>query len=224
LKRIIKNKEPQRLIEYRNQFSKEELENDELYNDFPYKDKKNCKIDVKNLRRILLEEQGYICCYCMSRIDCDNSKIEHLKPQTKYRKLQLDYKNLFVACIGGEGTREHFCDTDKKDKELKKINLLENIENFIKYEKKLDSIEIYSNDENINSDLNEILNLNASILKKNRKAKWDEVLNKLKKMNFDKNFIKKTLKYFKSKSENGKYPVFCEMIVFFLEKKVKINK
>ena len=224
MKRIVKSKEPRKLIKYRNQSSKEELENDDLYNDFPYKDKKNCKIDEENLRRILLKEQGYICCYCMSRIDCDNSKIEHFKPQTKYRKLQLDYKNLFVACKGGEGTFEQFCDTAKKNKELKKINLLENIENFIKYKKKLDSIEIYSNDEDINSDLNEILNLNANLLKKNRRQKYDEVLNKLKKMNFDKNFIKKTLKYFKSKSENGKYSEFCEMIVFFLEKKLKSNK
>lgn len=224
MKRIIKNKEPRRLIEYRNQFSKEELENDKLYNDFPYKDKEDCEIDEKNLRRVLLEEQGYICCYCMSRIDCDDSKIEHFKPQTKYRKLQLDYKNLFVACKGGEGTFEQFCDTAKKDKELKKINLLENIEKNIKYRVKRRDIEIYSYDSDIEFDLNEILNLNANILKKNRRQKYDAVLNSLKKANFDKKFIKKTLKYFKNKNKNGEYLEFCEMIIFFLEKKLKTNE
>jgi len=149
LKRIIKNKEPQKLIEYRSQFSKEELKSKDLYSNFPYKDKENCKIDEKNLRSILLEEQGYICCYCMSRINCENSKIEHFKPQTKYRELQLDYKNLFVACRGGEGSKEPFCDTVKKDKELKKVNLLENIENYIKYKKNREGTKIYSDDSDV---------------------------------------------------------------------------
>ena len=222
MKRIIKNKEPQKLIEYKNKFSKEELENNDLYSDFPYKDKESCKTDEKNLRRILLEEQGYICCYCMSRINCDNSKIEHFKPQKKYRKLQLEYKNLFLACLGGKG-KEQFCDTAKGDKELKKINLLENIENFIKYKKSNEGIIIYSDDKNIDEELNKILNLNASILKKNRKLKWKEVLNQLKKKEFDKNYIKKFLKSLKEKDKNGKYADFCEMVIFFLEKKIRGN-
>jgi phospho-2-dehydro-3-deoxyheptonate aldolase len=97
LKKIIKNREPKFLIEYKNKFSKEELKNFDLYNDFPYKTKENCEKDEKNLRKILLDEQGYICCYCMSRINCENSKIEHFKPQSKYKELQLDYKNLFIV-------------------------------------------------------------------------------------------------------------------------------
>ena len=220
LKRIIKKKEPRKLIEYRSQFSKEELESRDIYNDFSYKDKEKCKEDENNLRRVLLEEQGYICCYCMSRINCNNSKIEHFKPQTKYRSLQLDYHNLFIACRGGEGAKEQFCDSKKGNKELKKINLLENIEESIKYKKSRKFIEIYSTENEIESDLNDILNLNATILKQNRKQKYDSVLDKLKRRNFDKNFIKKTIRYFKTKNDNGQYPEFCEMIVFFLEKKL----
>jgi uncharacterized protein (TIGR02646 family) len=218
LKKIIKNREPKFLIEYKNKFSKEELKNFDLYNDFPYKTKENCEKDEKNLRKILLDEQGYICCYCMSRINCENSKIEHFKPQSKYKELQLDYKNLFIVCKGGEGSKEQFCDTKKGNSELSKIELLKDIENFIYYKKSANYIEIYSNDSEINSDLNEILNLNVSILKSNRKEKWDEILKKLKEKNFDNNFIKKTLNYFKNRNKKGQYAEFCEMIVYFLQK------
>jgi len=221
LKRIIKDKEPPKLIEYRNKFSKEELQNEDLYSDFPYKDKASCETDKNNLRKILLENQGYICCYCMSRINCQNSKIEHFKPQTKYRELQLSYKNLFVACKGGEGSKEQFCDTKKGDKELNKINLLESIENFIKYKKSFESVTIYSDDKQIDLDLNEILNLNSSILQKNRKAKLDEVLKKLKMRNFDKNYIKQTFRYFENKNKKGQYSEFSEMVLFFLLKQLR---
>ena len=221
MKRIIKDKEPPKLIEYRNKFSKEELQNEDLYSGFPYKDKASCETDKNNLRKILLENQGYICCYCMSRINCQNSKIEHFKPQTKYRELQLSYKNLFVACKGGEGSKEQFCDTKKGDKELNKINLLENIESFIKYKKSFESVTIYSDDKQIDLDLNEILNLNSSILQKNRKAKLDEVLKKLKMRNFDKNYIKQTFRYFENKNKKGQYSEFSEMVLFFLLKQLR---
>ena len=63
-----------------------------IYDDFPNKTKEGCENnETDNLRKSLLEEQGYICCYCMSRIDCKNSKIEHFKPQSLHRDKQIDY-------------------------------------------------------------------------------------------------------------------------------------
>ena len=52
------------------------------------------------LKKSLLAEQGYICCYCESRISSDNSHIEHLKPKDKdkFPLLQLDYNNLLCSC------------------------------------------------------------------------------------------------------------------------------
>ena len=46
------------------------------------------------------------------------------------RELQIDYQNLFVSCIGGEGNKKgkQFCDSFKGEQELKSINLLTNIE------------------------------------------------------------------------------------------------
>ncbi|MEH2027890.1 retron system putative HNH endonuclease [Nostoc sp.] len=48
----------------------------------------------------LLNEQGYICCYCGMRISRETSHIEHLKPRSSYPNLSLDYTNLITSCQG----------------------------------------------------------------------------------------------------------------------------
>jgi uncharacterized protein (TIGR02646 family) len=52
--------------------------------------------------RHLLQEQGFICCYCGRRISRDDSHIEHLKPRSHplYQDLALDYTNLLASCPG----------------------------------------------------------------------------------------------------------------------------
>jgi uncharacterized protein (TIGR02646 family) len=52
------------------------------------------------LRTILSQEQGYICCYCCQKLDPNDSHIEHLRPQKPYVHLSLDYNNLLVSCQG----------------------------------------------------------------------------------------------------------------------------
>jgi uncharacterized protein (TIGR02646 family) len=51
--------------------------------------------EVKNdLRKSLLEEQGYLCAYCMCRIadSGQDTKIEHYRPRDENN--ELDYNNL----------------------------------------------------------------------------------------------------------------------------------
>ena len=223
MKKIEKTKEPSTLTHYRSSIPHAIMNDSNIYEDFQHKTKQGCKDgDGDNLRKQLLEEQGYICCYCMSRIDCNNSKIEHFKPQTHYRTLQIDYKNLFIACSGGEGSRakEQYCDTKKGENELKKVNLLSSFDGEISYKKESMRIKIYSNDSDLNSDIEEILNLNVDILSKNRKQIYDNTISNLKKSGFKPDYIKRTINYFKDK-HNGKYEPFCEMIVYFLTKKLK---
>ncbi len=61
------------------------------YNDLRSKEK-------TNIHQNLLEEQGYICCYCGMRIDKENSHIEHLKPRNSFPEEQLNYNNLLASC------------------------------------------------------------------------------------------------------------------------------
>ncbi|TYQ29142.1 TIGR02646 family protein [Pseudanabaena sp. UWO311] len=213
MKKIIKQSEPRSLVEHR---AKQRANENADYDNYSDKD---------NLRDYLLKEQGYICCYCMSRIKLDEMKIEHWQPQTKYLSQQLDYKNLLGACIGNQGARpqNQHCDTKKGDSEII-INPIEgdkNCENLVKYRP---DGKIYSDDISINHDLNETLNLNLGFLKKNRKDALDVVIRKLDEKFSNKTWAKITvqreIEKLNTKDENGFFDVYCQFIISFLKSKL----
>lgn len=221
--KIYKNTEPQSLTQYRSKINKENLEDANIYNDFPDKTKDACKENKSfNLRKQLLDEQGHVCCYCMSRISCDNSKIEHFKSQDNFRNLQINYQNLFISCSGGEGLKAHSqtCDTKKGEQELNHIDLFTNIENKISYKKESSGIIVDSTNKNIKNEITNILNLNTSILNKNRKEQYDNIMERLKQKGFTVPNIKKIIEYYKTK-HNEKFEPFYQMVVYFLTKKLK---
>lgn len=56
---------------------------------------KNLPSDVhKELHQILLEEQGFLCCYTGLRINYKNSHIEHIKPQSISKKDPHDHDDV----------------------------------------------------------------------------------------------------------------------------------
>ena len=227
MKQICKIKEPISLSKYRASISKNDLENSKMYESSP-------KSVLDDLRNYLLEEQGYICCYCMSRIDFNYTKIEHFKPRSIFRVNQLDYSNLFVACCGKNIDKKKFydckttnekynknnfyCDTKKDNGLLKAINLLSHIEKNIDYKK--DGL-IFSKNRNIDKELNEILNLNYKILQNNRKKALEQLLIELRKKSWTISNLKLNLQKYKHKNSEGKSRPYCEMIVYFLTKKLK---
>ena len=94
------------------------------------------------LRRRLLEDQGYICCYCGCRIEDDeHTKIEHIKCQERYGALSLDYNNMLASCDGGEYDRanrkrprhQSHCDAKKGDDDIPVSPLDPNVEGLITY-------------------------------------------------------------------------------------------
>lgn len=52
----------------------------------------------KDLLDALIEEQGYICCYCGMEISDETSLVEHLTPQSSDPHLSLEYTNLLASC------------------------------------------------------------------------------------------------------------------------------
>lgn len=181
--------------------------------------------EKEDLKQALLEEQGYLCCYCMQRIEQDKMRIEHWKPQSKYPLLQLDYHNLLAACQGNEGKprdSEH-CDKRKGDKEITIKPLDKTCETFIKYR---GNGQIYSENSIINEELNKVLNLNLESLRKNRNAALDAV-----KKGFNKKYGKESWKIrdinreinrYTNKDYQGKYKPYCQYIIYFLNKKLAI--
>ncbi len=220
MKKIHKTREPVTLTNYRSTIPKANLLDSNIYNDFPDKTKEDCKSNKSgNLRKQLIHEQGYICCYCMQRISCKNSRIEHFKSQEHYRKFQIQYKNLFVACNNSDkkSPQEQHCDIKKADKELTKINLtLISSINKIKYKP---DCTIYSDDSDIDDDINNILNLNLEIIKKSRQQALSDLINKIPTWN--KPTLNRLIDKYSNTNLDGKYAEFAEMLVWNLKKKVK---
>ncbi|MEX6215852.1 retron system putative HNH endonuclease [Providencia hangzhouensis] len=124
----------------------------------------------EDLKDSLLREQGYVCAYCMSRIDSQKMRIEHWACQDNNQHLELDYNNLLACCCGNEGQRKdtYTCDKKKENKALtySPANTEHAIDCRITYIH--GSGKVTSNDCNFDKELNEVLNLNETRLVKNR--------------------------------------------------------
>ncbi|MDO4540017.1 MAG: retron system putative HNH endonuclease [Syntrophomonadaceae bacterium] len=93
MKRIIKDKPPDFFEQWKLDYLAIHGKEPTFGNDFHGPQK-------QRLKETLLDEQGYICCYCMQRIGDYNSHLEHFKPQSKYPANDLDYDNILVSCDG----------------------------------------------------------------------------------------------------------------------------
>lgn len=53
----------------------------------------------QSVYRSLLDEQGYLCCYCERRIESsDDCHIEHFHPKSMFPKKEFDYTNFLCSC------------------------------------------------------------------------------------------------------------------------------
>lgn len=76
----------------------------------------------EELREVLLNEQGYTCCYCENEISNNPliAKVDHIEPKigNQNQHLIFDYYNLGLSCNGGERDeqpRKIHCDAAKQD-------------------------------------------------------------------------------------------------------------
>lgn len=177
-----------------------------------------------DLRLSLLKDQGFICAYCMRRIEDDAAKtrIEHLKPQAllSSEAERMDYSNLVICCSGDlEGTRHDctHCDRHKGNEEISFSPLSNYAVSTIRY--KSDGT-IESSDSSINDDINKVLNLNIPILKRNRKRVKDGLVCLLGKKEWKKADLEKLLVKYSSKDKDGKFIEYCGVVIKYLQKKL----
>ena len=88
MKYIIKRDEPQKFTAWK------ALANEEwqpTYADLRGKEKDAVK-------KALMEEQGFICCYCECKLNTEDSHIEHVIPQSENDNLSLDFTNMACSC------------------------------------------------------------------------------------------------------------------------------
>ncbi|UNK26826.1 TIGR02646 family protein [Serratia plymuthica] len=88
MKNIIKGLEPQDFTEWKG------LANDDWQPTYD-----NLDTPVKNsVKAALMQEQGYICCYCERRLTTGDSHIEHFIPQHDENVDALDFSNMLCSC------------------------------------------------------------------------------------------------------------------------------
>lgn len=185
--------------------------------------------DKTNLRVSLLNEQGFICGYCMRRIDATNSRIEHLKPQSLSigqgkPEETLDYSNMIVCCDGDinkSNTLKTFhCDRKKQETPIHFTPFEQYVIDTISYSSKTG--EIRSSDTNVNNDINKVLNLNLERLKANRLAVLKGVMIMLgAKKQWKKSEIGALLQRYSAKDCSGKKKEYCGIVMWFLHMRLK---
>lgn len=202
------------------------------------------KVLGEDLLTSLLKEQGYICAYCMKKINQDNSTIEHIVGQSYKvgdrdlgKENELRYENLLAVCLGNS-CKELNCDKSRSKYQKERplyVNPLENrimsnikftnnglifYEDFIEIDKikELKDHISHSESENIKYDIQTILNLNCNDLKEKRKV-LIEALKKYTNNWSDKEKIRKKLQSYELKS-NSEYEELCQVAIYFLSKKL----
>lgn len=175
-----------------------------------------------DLKKILIEEQGGLCAYCMSRIELQGATIEHYIPRNGPNgnmSLSLDYRNLFAVCKRTRQKREKekTCD-DRKGDQLLKINpSCESDIRQIKY--KMDGT-IFSDCQDFNKDLNCTLNLNEPTLQGNRKEAISAVIRELSRRKSGEWNIRYIEKYLSKYSTDSQKREYVGAIIFILQKKL----
>ena len=174
--------------------------------------------DIKDdIRTNMLQEQGHICAYCMGRISEENTTIEHWIPQGTDKLLDLDYRNMLGVCPGVL-LEQKICGNNRGDRKLTVNPLTESTINTIYYTR---DGSIMSSNPEINQDINNTLNLNAGLLKANRKqalVKVEEELQKNKKTGSWKLLAEQYITKLSKASVKREYYGF---LVYFLHKRAR---
>ena len=198
------------------------------------------RLPKKALVEQLLREQGYLCAYCMTRIDLETMSVEHWQPRhpsalefeskcevNDLRKLSIDYKNMLAVCDGNQGHPKRFqhCDTLKGNRVLKynPANQAHHPKLQIRYLKSTGKIE--SQDDEFNRQIGGvdgdpgILNLNLNQIKDNRLEvirRVNHMLDKLRE-NASRKDIQKLLDNWQKPNSGGKLQPYAGVAIFFLE-------
>jgi uncharacterized protein (TIGR02646 family) len=168
----------------------------------------------------LLQEQGFICCYCGRRITKDISHIEHLKPRKTHQNLALEYTNLLASCQRERERKEPLHCGSKKDEwydENLMVSPLDiNCAEFFRYTEdgQILSTEVLEKKSAADTTINK-LDLNIDKLKKMRSDAIEGILEGFEELTEDEQ--QKLLQAFCQPDDNGQNQEFCAAIAYILK-------
>jgi uncharacterized protein (TIGR02646 family) len=101
---------------------------------------KSKKVVFELLRKSLLTEQGYICCYCQQKISLELKTIavEHLTARAVDGTSLFEYDNLLASCLGGrhdesDETQPKYCNHERGSQFLDITPLQKDCEQYFDY-------------------------------------------------------------------------------------------
>ena len=210
-----RNKEPRELAEYRET-------PDATYDGFAEK---------KIVRQSLSDEQGYICAYCMGRIETDTCTIEHYIPQKRHqdspyseevhKQQSLLYSNMCAVC---DNKAEH-CDKKRGNIPLEILNPHNpSCEELITYSLDGSILPAGPEKEKVQNDIN-TLGLDCKKLRELRYGTWsDDIWKRFNQEHEKKDWSKELfLKYAeeyrnKRKTRKGlRFHAYCNFIAWYFE-------
>ena len=187
----------------------------------------------KNYKKILLQEQFYLCAYCNTTIGEDNSTIEHWFSQNKCKTLpsyktpsgeDINHNNLIAVCLGNnENPYFHHCDKQRgnlphedQDLTVKPQDPKYSFNTTFTYKGgKL----ICEENEAIQDDVDRKLNLNHQTLINFRNITLSQFIKSLNGNN-TKEILEDQLKRYTTPSKEGKLRKYCTIIIEQIEKKL----
>lgn len=210
MKYIKKREEPESFIAWK-KLANEDWE--PSWNNFS----KPQKTDVHNS---LLQEQGFICCYCGRLISSTTSHIEHLKPRKNYPQLTLDYTNILASCQREREPKEPLHCGSKKDdwydEHLMVSPLDINCAEFFRYTEDGQILSTEYPEKKPPADTTiDKLDLNIDKLKKMRMGAIEAVLEDFENLTGDEREI--LLQRFSQPDETGQNEEFCAAITYILK-------
>lgn len=179
---------------------------------------------IPELRQSLLEEQGYICAYCMRRIPVRDTnsneitRIDHILSRENHPELKLNYANMAICCPGAIDSDFH-CDKLKEDNDVTFDIYSDHFFTTLSYGSKTGEISC-SNPTHCN-EINIILNLNNGLLKANRHSVLNGVIQYLNKKGWTVANIKSQLANWENLNRAGQYKPYCGIVVWYLQKRLR---
>jgi len=86
------------------------------------------KTEFETFKKVLINDQFHICCYCNARVTLKGSTVEHIIPIGIDKSLLSEYSNLLIACDGGRADKFNnensqnqyplYCDANRNNSQL----------------------------------------------------------------------------------------------------------
>ena len=219
MKRIIKQEVPEWFETWKRNFETVNGRTAHYKDDFATEDEDGI-IRRRHLRKELVEEQGYICCYCMKRISIDSSHIEHFWPKGHFGTIDLEYTNMLASCNGeGKLIMDEYCGHKKEDWWIKDMipPTDAGVEDMFRYSVsgKIHSVQGRP-DANIAQEMIRHLGLDSFHLERNRRdaIQSSEICDEEE---YTDDEIRDLIHYYSNK-DNGNYVPYCQAIVDCLKR------